>query len=138
MNKENLFIVSGIIFFFSTSVMNGEPVDTLKRKSPAEAAKYALLFPGGGQFYNENYLKGGILIGLEMYSLIKFNDYRLDVKRDNISSAISKRNKCLWWSFFIYFYLFRASFLACLYMRKQWEKKRTHESLYGMSLLECG
>tara|TARA_B100001964_G_scaffold206418_1_gene237467 strand:+ start:44 stop:445 length:402 start_codon:yes stop_codon:yes gene_type:complete len=106
MNKENLFIVSGIIFFFSTSVMNGEPVDTLKRKSPAEAAKYALIFPGGGQFYNENYLKGGILIGLEIYSLIKFNDYRLDVKRDNISSAISKRNKCVWWSFFIYFYGF--------------------------------
>ncbi|SVC66937.1 uncharacterized protein METZ01_LOCUS319791 [marine metagenome] len=86
--------------------MNGEPVDTLKTKSPAEAAKYALLFPGGGQFYNENYLKGGILIGLEMYSLIKFNDYRLDVKYDNVSSAISKRNKSLWWSFFIYFYGF--------------------------------
>ena len=106
MNKGNLFIVSGIVLFFSTSVMNGAPVDTLKRKSPAEAAKYALIFPGGGQFYNENYLKGGILIGLEIYSLIKFNDYRLDVKRDNISSAISKRNKCVWWTFFIYFYGF--------------------------------
>ena len=106
MNKGNLLIVSGIVLFFSTSAMNGEPVDTLKTKSPTEAAKYALIFPGGGQFYNENYLKGGILIGLEIYSLIKFNDYRLDVKRDNISSAISKRNKCLWWSFFIYFYGF--------------------------------
>ena len=106
MNKGNLFIVSGIVLFFSINVMNGEPVDTLKSKSPAEAAKYALIFPGWGQFYNENYLKGGILIGLEIYSLIKFNDYRLDVKRDNISSAISKRNKCLWWSFFIYFYGF--------------------------------
>ena len=104
MNKGNLFIVSGIVLFFSVIVLNGEPVDTLKRKSPAEAAKYALIFPGGGQFYNENYLKGGILIGLEICSLIKFNDYRLDVKRDN--SAISKRNKSLWWSFFIYFYGF--------------------------------
>ena len=106
MNKGNLFIVSGLVLFFSVNVLNGEPVDTLKIKSPAEAAKYALIFPGGGQFYNENYLKGGILIGLEIYSLIKFNDYRLDVKRDNISSAISKRNKSLWWSFFIYFYGF--------------------------------
>ena len=106
MNKGKYSIVSGIILFFSINVMNGEPVDTLKSKSPAEAAKYALLFPGGGQFYNENYIKGGILIGLEIYSLIKFNDYRLDIKCDNISSAISKRNKSLWWSFFIYFYGF--------------------------------
>ena len=106
MNKGNLFIVSGLVLFFSVNVLNGEPVDTLKIKSPAEAAKYALIFPGGGQVYNENYLKGGILIGLEIYSLIKFNDYHLDVKHDNISSAISKRNKSLWWSFFIYFYGF--------------------------------
>ena len=106
MNKVNSFIILGIGLFFSISIMNGEPVDTLITKSPFEAAKYALIFPGGGQFYNENYLKGGILIGLEIYSLIKFNDYRLDVKRDNISSAISKRNKCVWWAFFIYFYGF--------------------------------
>ena len=51
-------------------------------------------------------IKGGILIALEIYSLIKFNDYRLDVKCDNVSSSISKRNKSLWWSFFIYFYGF--------------------------------
>ena len=106
MNKVNSFIILGIGLFFSISIMNGEPVDTLMTKSPFEAAKYALIFPGGGQFYNDNYLKGGILIGLEIYSLIKFNDHRLDVKRDNISSAISKRNKSLWWSFFIYFYGF--------------------------------
>ena len=99
MNKGNLFIVSGIVLFFSINVMNGATVDTLKSKSHAEAAKYALIFPGGGQFYNENYLKGGFLIGLEIYSLIKFNDYRLDVKRDN--SAISKLYKYLCWSFFI-------------------------------------
>ena len=41
MNKGKYSIVSGIILFFSINVMNGEPVDTLKSKSPAEAAKYA-------------------------------------------------------------------------------------------------
>jgi len=86
--------------------MNGQTVDSLKNKSPAEAAKYALIFPGGGQFYNERYLKGGILIGLEIYSLLKFNEYRIDVKYQNVTSAISKRNKCIWWAFFIYFYGF--------------------------------
>ena len=106
MNKENLFILTGIGLVFSINIMNAEPVDTLQTKSPAEAAKYALIFPGGGQFYNENYFKGGILIGLEIYSLIKFNDYRLDVKCDNVTSAISKRNKSAWWTFFIYFYGF--------------------------------
>ena len=106
MNKGNLFIVSGIVLFFSVIVLNGEPVDTLKIKLPTEAAKYALIFPGGGQFYNDNYLKGGILIVLEIYSLIKFNKYRLDIKCDNVTSAISKRNKSAWWVFFIYFYGF--------------------------------
>ena len=106
MNKVNSFIILGIGLFFSISIMNGEPVDTLMTKSPFEAAKYALIFPGGGQFYNDNYLKGGILIVLEIYSLIKFNEYRLDIKCDNVTSAISKRNKSLWWAFFIYFYGF--------------------------------
>ena len=105
MNKRNLYIIFGIVFF-SVNLMNGQNVDTLKNKSPAEAAKYALIFPGGGQFYNEKYLKGGILIGLEIYSLLKFNEYRIDVKYQNVTSAISKRNKCIWWAFFIYFYGF--------------------------------
>ena len=108
MNKRNLFIIFGIVFF-SVNLMNGQTVDTLKNKSPAEAAKYALIFPGGGQFYNERYLKGGILIGLEIYSLLKFNEYRIDVKYQNVTSAISKRNKCIWWAFFIYFYGFMDS-----------------------------
>ncbi|HJM47253.1 MAG TPA: DUF5683 domain-containing protein [Candidatus Marinimicrobia bacterium] len=105
MNKRNLFIIFGIVFF-SVNLMNGQTVDSLKNKSPAEAAKYALIFPGGGQFYNERYLKGGILIGLEIYSLLKFNEYRINVKYQNVTSAISKRNKCIWWAFFIYFYGF--------------------------------
>tara|TARA_Y100000031_G_scaffold36327_1_gene40661 strand:- start:1286 stop:1684 length:399 start_codon:yes stop_codon:yes gene_type:complete len=105
MNKRNLFIIFGIVFL-SVNLMKGQTVDTLKSKSPAEAAKYALIFPGGGQLYNEKYLKGGILIGLEIYSLLKFNEYRIDVKYQNVTSAISKRNKCIWWAFFIYFYGF--------------------------------
>ncbi len=106
MNKGNTIIFTGIGLFFSINILNGEPLDSLKTKSPWEAAKYSLLFPGGGQFYNENYFKGSILIGLEIYSLIKFNEYRLDVKCDNVTSAISKRNKSAWWVFFIYFYGF--------------------------------
>ena len=105
MSKENLLIICGVVFF-SVNFINGQTVDTLKSKSPTEAAKYALIFPGGGQIYNENYLKGGILIGLEIYSLLKFNEYRIDVKYENVTSAISKRNKCIWWAFFIYFYGF--------------------------------
>jgi len=105
MSKGNLFIIYGVVFF-SVNLINGQTVDTLKSKSPTEAAKYALIFPGGGQIYNENYLKGGILIGLEIYSLLKFNEYRIDVKYENVTSAISKRNKCIWWAFFIYFYGF--------------------------------
>ena len=105
MSKANLFIICGVVSF-SVNLMNGQTVDSLKRKSPTEAAKYALIFPGGGQFYHENYLKGGILIGLEIYSLLKCNEYRIDVKYKNVTSAISKRNKSIWWSFFIYFYGF--------------------------------
>jgi len=105
MIKGDLWFIFGIGMLVSINILNGEPInDSLKTKSPSEAAMYGLFFPGGGQIYNEKYLKAGIIMGFEIYSLIKFNEYRLDVKCDNVTSAISKRNKSAWWVFFLYFY----------------------------------
>lgn len=51
-------------------------------KKPMQAAVLSLLLPGGGQFYNEAYLKFGIvsvieggLIGLTLYHYFKGEDY---------------------------------------------------------------
>ena len=103
-NNQKLSLYIGIVLLLSFNFIKAQPPDTLTIKSPGMAAKYGLIFPGAGQFYNERYIKGTILTGLEIYAIIKFNEYKSDVKYDNITSAISKRNKSAWWMFFIYFY----------------------------------
>ena len=99
-------ILLSIIICLNVSFAAFQTTDSLIHKIPSEAAKYALLFPGAGQFYNDNYIKGSVLLALEIYSIVKFNEYRLDVKCENLTSSISKRNKAAWWTFFIYFYGF--------------------------------
>ena len=108
------------LFFVFTISLSGKSLpDTLKKKVPIEAGKYSLLFPGGGQFYNQEYVKGSIILCLEIYSMVKFNEYRQEVKYDNITSSISKRNKAGWWMFFLYFYGFMDAIVeAHLYNHK--------------------
>lgn len=84
-------------------------------KSPSKAALYSFVLPGGGQYYNEAYLKtlfwGGSEIGfitLTAYHHSKFNDYK-DKRTQAISSEewkkwdkkagdqLHKRNNGFWW-----------------------------------------
>ena len=41
----------------------GQTPDSTSQKSPVQAVKRALLFPGGGQFYNGQNVKGILLVG---------------------------------------------------------------------------
>ena len=74
MRKLILFTV---MVFLLTSCLQAE-----MSKKPMQAAVLSLLIPGGGQFYNEAYLKFGIigvveggLIGLTLYHYFKGEDY---------------------------------------------------------------
>ncbi len=52
-----------LILLFLTTIVIAQDVDSLSAKTPKMAVKRALMFPGGGQFYNNQPVKGGLLIG---------------------------------------------------------------------------
>ena len=92
-------IVVAFVFFNQRNLLY-HPFENNYNKDEANFSYDEVLIPTS----NERYIKGTILTGLEIYAIIKFNEYRSDVKYDNKTSAISKRNKSAWWMFFIYFY----------------------------------
>ena len=58
-----LLLINGTLFC--------QIADSTNQKSPSKAVRAALLLPGGGQFYNGQKLKGGLLIsGALVLSLI--------------------------------------------------------------------
>ncbi len=65
------FMILLIVICFVGTVLG----ESLERKIPLKAATLSLI-PGGGQIYNESYLKAGIVIGLEagFISLAIFNN----------------------------------------------------------------
>ncbi|PKN80489.1 MAG: hypothetical protein CVU48_01755 [Candidatus Cloacimonetes bacterium HGW-Cloacimonetes-1] len=58
--KRKILIVLALLIF--TAVLPAQ--DT---KSPTSAMLYSTVFPGGGQLYNHQYVKAGIIIGVQGY-----------------------------------------------------------------------
>ena len=93
---EKKIIITGLFFMLSALFSNS--LDTLKLKEESaykdpEFAKKIAFIPGAGQFYNEDYLKGSLIIVSEFYTL---------AMADKFSSNIIKRNSFIWWSLGIY------------------------------------
>ena len=79
-------------------------------KSPAKAATWAFLAPGGGQFYNGQQLKGAALLtGAIVCGLLyidnsnKYADYS-GVDSSEKTKYLKLRNKYGWWVGFVYIY----------------------------------
>ena len=53
-----------LLLFASVLLSQDAKIDSLKIKNPSLAWKISLV-PGMGQFYNSQYLKGTLLLGLE-------------------------------------------------------------------------
>ena len=62
------------------SLVFSQESDSLNQRTPKKAAFYAFLFPGGGQLYNRKYLKAVILFGAEIYTGMKYNEFRVSYK----------------------------------------------------------
>jgi len=86
-------------------------VDSVKVKTPAKAAKYGAMFPGGGQVYNGRWIKAAFLLTLEAASIYQWssngNIYKnYDSGNYNLRKHryLEKRNKYAWWTVFIYIF----------------------------------
>ena len=80
------------------SLLLSEVEDTLSinngiAERDSDFVKKISFIPGAGQFYNEDYLKGSLVIASEIYTLSMANKF---------SSNLVKRNNFIWWSLGIY------------------------------------
>ena len=97
---RNVLLIFVIIISFSF----GQEIDSIKIKTPKNAALWSML-PGGGQIYNGKYLKAGIIITLESLaiwqSIENGQNYKIDKSND---IYLTDRNKYAWWAFFVHVY----------------------------------
>lgn len=88
----------------------GQVADSTQQKSPAQAVKRALLYPGSGQFYNGQPVKGTLLIGVAIGAGFLYidnaNKYSSYTGEDPSQKAqyLKLRNKYGWWIGFVYIY----------------------------------
>ena len=85
-------------------------VDSTLIKNPRQAFLFSLV-PGGGQFYNQKYIKGSLVMGLEtlaFYSWLEnskiYKNYDSEEYSLRQNRYLEKRNKYAWWVIFLYFY----------------------------------
>jgi len=107
MSSQCLFF--SLLLSYNLSAQINE-VDSTLIKNPRKAFLFSLV-PGGGQFYNQKYIKGSLVMGLETLALYSWLDnskiYKnYDSEKYSLrqSRYLEKRNKYAWWVIFLYFY----------------------------------
>ena len=107
--KSFLIICFFISFLFAQKKMDFRS-ESEQLKDPKIAMKRSLIFPGAGQLYNNQKIKGSILIAGELFALWSFNENKK--KYDNYDGSEShsrdyylrKRNRFAWIAVGLYFY----------------------------------
>ena len=107
MNFKCLFF--SLLLSYNLSAQINE-VDSTLIKNPRQAFLFSLV-PGGGQFYNQKYIKGSLVMGLETFALYSwlenskiYKNYDSEEYSRRQNRYLEKRNKDAWWVIFLYFY----------------------------------
>jgi|TARA_B110000263_G_scaffold72545_4_gene63430 hypothetical protein len=99
-----------MVSFLTIIPLLGQEPDSTLQKSPSKAVSRALLFPGGGQFYNDQKIKGifflGAALGAGFLYLENANKYKSydGIDMSEKAKYLKLRNKYGWWVGFIYIY----------------------------------
>ena len=105
---KNSFIL--LLLFTSFIFSQYNDVDTLQSKSPQTAAIRSFVFPGGGQYYNGQPIKGAVLSTLGVASAVLYMDFSEKYKNsEGVSQSDKKnflhqRNRYGWWIIIVYIY----------------------------------
>lgn len=107
MSSKCLFF--SLLLSYNLSAQINE-VDSTLIKNPRQAFLFSLV-PGCGQFYNQKYIKGSLVMGLEtlaLYSWLEnskiYKNYDSEEYSLRQNRYLEKRNKYAWWVIFLYFY----------------------------------
>jgi hypothetical protein len=99
-----------MVSFLTIMPLLGQEPDSTLQKSPSKAVSRALLFPGGGQFYNDQKIKGifflGAALGAGFLYLENANKYKSydGIDMSEKAKYLKLRNKYGWWVGFVYIY----------------------------------
>ena len=103
-----------LICFFISFLFPQKKIDfrseSEQLKDPKIAMKRSLIFPGAGQLYNDQKIKGSILIAGELFALWSFNENKKKYDNYNGSESHSrnyylrKRNRFAWIAVGLCFY----------------------------------
>ena len=99
-----------LLLFTSFIFSQYNDVDTLQSKSPQTAAIRSFVFPGGGQYYNGQPIKGAVLSTLGVASAVLYMDFSEKYKNsEGVSQSDKKnflhqRNRYGWWIIIVYIY----------------------------------
>ena len=99
-----------LLLFTSFIFSQYNDVDTLQSKSPQTAAIRSFVFPGGGQYYNGQPIKGAVLSTLGVASAVLYMDFSEKYKNsEGVSQSDKKnflhqRNRYGWWVIIVYIY----------------------------------
>ena len=105
---KNSFIL--LLLFTSFIFSQYNDVDTLQSKSPQTAAIRSFVFPGGGQYYNGQPIKGAVLSTLGVASAVFYMDFSEkyknseDVSQSDKKNFLHQRNRYGWWIIIVYIY----------------------------------
>ena len=105
---KNSFIL--LLLFTSFIFSQYNDVDTLQSKSPQTAAIRSFVFPGGGQYYNGQPIKGAVLSTFGVASAVLYMDFSEKYKNsEGVSQSDKKnflhqRNRYGWWIIIVYIY----------------------------------
>ena len=100
-----------IVFIVCCTWLYPQELDSVNIKSPATAALYGTIFPGGGQVYNGRWFKAALILSLETAAIYNwqlngdiYKNYASGTYNLSKHRYLEKRNKYAWWIFFIYVY----------------------------------
>ena len=99
-----------LLLFTSFIFSQYNDVDTLQSKSPQTAAIRSFVFPGGGQYYNGQPIKGAVLSTFGVASAVLYMDFSEKYKNsEGVSQSDKKnflhqRNRYGWWIIIVYIF----------------------------------
>ena len=89
-------IICLLLFVSSCYSQDSSRVDSTLIKKPGKALLYSIL-PGGGQVYNQRYVKATLFAGVFVYYGIKYVDAKQDYKANPTDEALHRaRNDKIW------------------------------------------
>lgn len=113
----NLFLAGSLLSQTNYQINNSDSTDSYTGKSGTKAIIYSALIPGGGQIYNDKYIKAGVAVGLEVLFLGSGIYYQVEGDKawdkyeqtgdttyyNEYSDYHLKSQSMLWWFFSVKF-----------------------------------